>query len=307
MITLDQTQISDFILEISDREIYNDIRSDITVQEEEEETTPIVPGEYDTDTAGGTWKVAPGVSYKTFSAKAGYTGITWLGITGYSAMPDPQHMLNAECLSWGGDFTYPNICHLPTCTPSQLKVTTASTVSNNCTVKVENNTPFNCWVAVHLSYRYKISDSSGGEPYTVTTSRTMRVSAIGETSIDKYGRRTMDLTWPLGQTESQMQTLVDAYDARYSEPVPMATMTLLGDTDEMVDAIFALKIDERVTISHNGLGMVDIKWFVNNVELSHDIEGILEGRYELEQARPGEVIPIFTLGVSLLGGTHVLG
>ena len=118
----------------------------------------------------------------------------------------------------------------------------------------------------------------------------------------------MNLPWPLGITPVQMQSLIDNYCERYSEPACLAAMSLEGDTDAKITQILAIHIDDKHQIVHPGLDM-DEEFFINSVagEFDREGKGILTGTYSLEQVRAMEETTLFTLDVSELDGVHVLG
>ena len=273
-----ESDISEFILELSDREIYNDIRSDTGISN----TETVI----DED---------PTYSTKTFHC---YTGLP----ADDKAYRDTLYASANNALSWwihksyaGTTWTYEPYY--------KYYIKIVSQDSSKCTIEYKNTGSLGATLEYSVSYRYKTSEGSSHE---VTNYSTLTVRATDDVSIAKYGRRVMNIVWPLGQTQEQMQSLVNSYLERYKEPVPIATITLQGKSDELIKNILMLKISDRVRIIYDLLGL-DGEFFVNNLDITHDVQGILEGRYELEYARANEANSIFTLDVSELDGADILG
>ena len=274
---LNESDISEFILELSDREIYNDIRSDTGIS-----NTETVIDEDPTYARKifhcYTGLPADGKAYRRSFTAAGDNALSW-SLGTHSA----------------ADYSYKAYHNY------YIKI--VSQDSSKCTIEYKNTGSLGATLEYSVSYRYKTSEGSSHE---VTNYSTLTVRATDDVSIAKYGRRVMNIVWPLGQTQEQMQSLVNSYLERYKEPVPIATITLQGKSDELIKNILMLKISDRVRIIYDLLGL-DGDFFVNNLEITHDVQGILEGRYELEYARANEANSIFTLDVSELDGADILG
>jgi hypothetical protein len=164
-----------------------------------------------------------------------------------------------------------------------------------------------CIVEVtNLSEEYAIAFSCYVEYLALTPeNRYIKLRSINEESIQKYGRRTMDLPWQMGMHPTIQQGIIDGYCARYSEPVSMVSMTVEGKDDDMIEKILNLKIDDKHEFIHFGLDMIE-QFFINNLDVHHDINGLLEGVYDLEQVRDMERTTFFTLDSSLLNSEDVL-
>jgi len=270
--------MAEIIYELDDREIYNDIRSEIDVTD----TQIIVDtgAEYDTYNVGKYISLSGNETKSvTLYSREGDRSVTWVSAQAYGY--------------FGLD--------------SELKdqifgATITSSTSTSVTIEVTN--PFSTYcpdVHVWATYSYLVSPETTHEESLI---RTLQVRGIDNNSIAKYGRRVMNLTWPLGQTEAQMQSFVDKYCDRYSEPVARVTMTLLGDT--LITQILTRKISEKITVVNTRLGL-NTNFYINAIDISHDASGLLEAKYTLEAARILEGVGFFILDTSALDGTDVLG
>ncbi len=136
---------------------------------------------------------------------------------------------------------------------------------------------------------------------------TFRVRATDATSKAKYGRRVMNLTWPLVQTRANMQSMVDAYRERFKEPVARLSTIVRGSTDALIVQILSRRISDKITLVVDKLGLTATDFFINSVEVSHSADGLLEARWMLEQVRANEAVALFTLDTSELDGPDILG
>jgi len=117
----------------------------------------------------------------------------------------------------------------------------------------------------------------------------------------------MNLKWPLGQHPNTMQSMVDAYCERHSEPVCKASMTLVGSNDTWLEHILTFAVDDKHTIIHPRLELNE-EFFINGSDTSYQREGdnLLRATFDLEQVRDMEKLTLFIIGTSLIGGTHVI-
>ena len=293
MTTFNANQLQSFILELSDREIYNDVRSecDITaILDIRPDATPELFEQF-TIQGGPEGEIAYGETvYNTVTAPTDYVEIVWLSIVSYSASPVTQFGWPQEvCEALGGDWIdgIPSICHLPS-SLAPIRITITGRTATSCTVKIENRSDYAIRCIYFVSYLALSPER-----------RYIKLRSIDETSIRKYGRRAMDLRWPLGQHPVTMQSMIDTYCTRYSEPVCIASMTLEGEIDAKITQILTLQIDDKPQIIHPGLEM-DKEFFINSLTVSYDREGsgILTGTFDLEQVRTMEESTIFTWDVS---------
>jgi hypothetical protein len=324
--------MADISIELNDREIYNDIRSKIDITEETTtvgDGTPAgynlwflyAPGPYNTIN-----NLLPGESRDiTLYAKLGHTNVTWLKVWCRGASPDSIYDLSqSECVGLGGNWYPPydpsfpayshSICYFPPNTDqitvsilSQGTVVIGTTTRYYITIRVVNTSALKSDAMVEVIYQYLAQEAIDGQVTVETMRRTLTVRATDATSIAKNGRRVMNLTWPLGQTQDQMQSLVEGYLERYKGAVAVGTMRIQGSTDALVVEILTRKVSDRITINHTTLSMVAVDFFINSVDIVHDTEGLLEATWQLEQVRVMESASIFTLDTSLLDGPDILG
>ena len=134
----------------------------------------------------------------------------------------------------------------------------------------------------------------------------LTVRATDTTSIQKYGRRVMNLTWSEGTPQDAMQAVVDFYLLRHKEPVPRLQGTIKGTTDTLRTQIITTEISDTLTIVCAELGL-SADFFVNAISINDDPTGIPVCRWGLEGKRDYEILRIFTLDTSELGGPDILG
>jgi len=276
------------VCEIDDRKIYNDIRSqiDITV------TTVILdaPAEYairdtryDWDERNIIWSLAP---YETktvylYTRKGDYV------ITCHRA--------------WAWDMYLTTDYKVIT---REFDLVILATYSDKIYVSVTN--PWNeelskVWLMAEYTYQ-----SFPALTHPETNIKTVTVQTQDNASILKYGRRTMSLVWPLGQTQQQMESLAEYYKQLYKEPKAYLSMTLQGKNDTLIQQILTVKISDRVTVINDRLGL-NGDFFINSVDIFHDCHGLLIGDYSLEEIATIQSATLFKLDVSLLDGPHILG
>ena len=307
-----------FALEISDRQIYNDIRSETDVTEETETQADGTPAEYQEVEVcrDGPLKVTIAANSSedvTFTAEAAHTSITWKTVDVTDARrPFEYGLSESECVSQDGTWyaphgSYPSACYFPDIAGT-VSVQFTVKGKTTATARVTNPHNYEIWAIPKAIYRYLAQEAIEGAVTIHTETRTLTVRATDADSIAKYGRRVMNLVWPMGQSEEQAQSLVDAYRDRYCEPVCFASMVLEGSTDAKITQLLDMDIDDKHQFIHPGLDM-DEEFFINNlgIELNREGTGILTGTFGLEQARDMEGYTLFTLDVSELDGAHVLG
>ena len=283
---------ADIVYEYDDREIYNDIRSQIPVTE-----TITIPG---------------------YEAEY-YTDYVWGNIRG------PRN-INGDCVWFTGDNNSESswgLGKLPislgtleispagyfqgsaSVTPDPLSGDNEITVTVTLTKSGYNQGNPYTGVCVYACW-YSLLKTPSVPETSETRVNLMTVRSINEASWGKYGRRVMNLTWPLGQTQNQMQGLVDAYCARYAEPVPRVTLTVIGKTDNLIVKMLNLKISDRITVVNTVLGL-SADYFINNIVYEHDVQQLPRAIYTLEEIRGTETWIPWILGVSELGVETKLG
>lgn len=301
MAILNANQLQAFTLDLSDREIYNDIRTECDITEILTVRPDATPEYFESFTAGnGEYGIDIDATVNiTITAPSEHTEVVWLNIASYSA--SPVTLLGwgqGACEQLGGEWRdgNPTMCLLPSSLAKvTLKIITRSATS--CTVRVENKSDYAIGIWIDVAYIALTPET-----------RYIKLRSINAISIAKYGRRVMDKPWSLGIAPNTMQSLIDADCARYCEPVCLASMTLEGETDAKITQILDMRIDQKHQIIHPRLEM-DEEFFVNNISNGFNREGtaILTGTFGLEQVRAIETTTFFTLDVSELDGAHVLG
>lgn len=317
MSTFNANELSQFILEVSDRDIYNDIRSETDVTEDTEvqgDGTPEEHTEVEIAKDGSTaiYIAANSSELVTFTAGPGHADITWLSVDiSYATRTKEYGLSEAECEAEDGTWyepweSYPSACYFPDIAGTiNIKFTVRG--KTTATAKITNPYNYEIRAKPKAIYQYLAQEAIAGPITIYTHTRTLTIRSTDVTSIAKYGRRVMNLVWPMGQSEEQVQSLIDAYKDRYSEPVCLASMVLEGSTDAKITQILDMDIDDKHQIIHPGLDM-DQEFFVNNISITLNREGtgILTGTFGLEQVRTMEESTFYGIGTSLIGGTHVI-
>jgi hypothetical protein len=277
--------MKDITLEYSDREIYNDVRSQIditvtTVVMDSPDTYAIKQAVY----VGYESSLVNGATIQqTLYSKSGLTQITWQSSTAAA----------------GGQYgVSPNI------TTPRISCTVVSTTSTSCTVSITNDSGYDLsYVFSWVDYQYL----SSGAVYSEKTGMSiLTVRATDDTSIAKYGRRVFNMVWPLGQTQAETEALAQAYLQRYAEPIPLMTMNVWGKTDALITQIFTRKISDLITIVNTDLGL-SADFYINQIDIYHDPYGLVTATWLLEYQRDVETTILFTLDTSSLDGPDILG
>jgi len=305
MAVFNATDLKGFTLQTSAREIYNDIRAECDVTEILTVRPDATPDLF-LDFHANAWAYSLAANSEveiTATADDDHSEVVWGDIIEYSFSPETiQGWGQGACEELGGYWRYSDrlgtsLCSLPQSLVDQdMEWEIVDKGDTTCTIRVTNNSDYIIRGMWRVSYIALTPET-----------RYIKLRSIDQDSIDYYGRRVMDLDWPLGITPTQMQALIDNYRDRYCEPSCLASMTLEGSTDAKVTQILALRIDDKHQIIHAGLAM-DQEFFINSVAGSFDREGtgLLTGTYSLEQVRTMEEATYFIIGSSLIGGTHVI-
>jgi hypothetical protein len=309
MSTFNATDLKSFTLDISDRAIYNDIRSEVDITEDTEVTGDGTPEEHAENEVGrdGNIKVVLAANSSenvVFTAELGHTDVTWLeAYIAFASRTKEYGWPSDLCVNLGGTWyapgdTYPSCCYFPEI-PETIGVQSMIRTKTTWTVRITNPHNYEVRATPRAIYSYLVQEAIAGAVTIHTETRTLRVRATNAASIRKYGRRVMDLVWPLGITEVTMQSIVDRYCERYCEPVSMASMTLEGSTDARITSILDMEIDDKHRIIHPGLSM-DQEFFVNSVNVMFNREGtgLLTGSFSLEEVRAMEEATIFKWDIS---------
>lgn len=306
MATINANQLKGFTLEISGREIYNDIRAKCDVTEILTVRPDATPDLFLPFTASTiSQQIAANSTVEiTATADEDHSEIVWGTIVDYSFAPDTiLGWGQGACEELGGYWRYSSrlgtsLCSIPQSHVDQdVEFEIVDKGDTTCTIEVINNSDYLLRGKWYVSYIALTPET-----------RYIKLRSTNTASIKKYGRRAMNLDWPLGIVPVAMQALIDNYRDRYCEPVSMASMTLEGDTDAKITQILDMDIDDKHQIIHAGLAM-DQEFFVNslNPAFSREGTGMLTATFGLEEVRTMEEATLFTLDVSELDGTHVLG
>lgn len=297
-----------FTLEISDREIYNDIRAECDISEILTLRPDATPEFFDLirvrSSIPHSNPLVPGETRDfTVYAESDHIEIVWQTAWAECSPVTLRGLTEAECTALGGEDWYFPVVPYPTTSICRLP-------SSFAKIDYELVQRSDTYVVVEITNRgdWSVIGSIYAEYLGLTPEkRYLKLRSVDESSIAKYGRRVMDLIWPLGQHPNTMQSILDSYCTRHSEPVSMAKMTLEGSSDAKITQLLALKVDGKHQIIHPGLDM-DEEFFINNLNVSYQREGdnMLRGEYDLEQVRASEELTLFIIGTSLIGGAHVI-
>lgn len=274
--TFDDT-MKDISITLGVREIYNDIRSAIDITVTNVVLDALEQYENETVYQYGAWGQSPGVFEMTIDARIYWEG-AWRTITNVSAWSD----IVVQGSVSGGALT-------------DLPYTIVSNGASQLVLSITNNLSgvlFECAVRANISFLNvpAIYHEETGE-------QTLTIRVTDETSIKKYGRRVMDLEWPLGQTQEVTQTIAEAYLTRFKEPIPFIEMVLLGKTDDLIEKIFTLVVSDLITVTNSALGLSG-DFYINAKRISHSPFGLLECVLSLEGQRSYESHPIWVWDTS---------
>ncbi len=264
--------------EVDDREIYNDIRSEIGILTSE--TVVDADAEY-------SWKVYA----RRMTIPAGsnsYTRMITTNISNPISWKIGKH--HAEDSDDKPYYDY-NVKAVPTDDDRTIAVVTTNTGSKTMRIYVE------------AKVKYKTSEKVTHE---AMISSTLAVRATSSSSITKYGRRVMNLTWTEGTSEKDMQSLVNLHITRYAEPVPRLICEIKGITDALRTQIITREISDLVTVVCANLGL-NADCFINSISISDGRVGIPVCTWQLEIQRTYELLTLFLLDTSELDGAHILG
>jgi len=278
-------------VDYSDREIYNDIRTECDIAAiliVSPETTPEFMSPH---TISQTIVIPPNTT-ETFilEARADEVGVYFLDVwvENISIAPLSGYTESTcEAIEAGTQYQGEWISPLCYVTPRPSRIfhynTTYATDRSMAWADVKNNygtsghPAFS--VAVTMSASYVALDPD---------QRYIKIYASDDASIAKYGRRTMDLVWPLGQTPTDMQGIIDRYLERHSEPVPFVQITVLGKNDLFQARITEAEVNDRLWLPCPPMDM-DEEFWLNNLACQHDArQGILEATFDLEEVRDME-------------------
>lgn len=265
--------------EVDEREIYNDIRSEI--------------GILITDTVIAT---DPTYSYKHWHRTMLHApGQTWIRMF-TASQPNPTNWRLRWMSARDSDFNayYDYDIYIEDTDDNRIKgVFSKNTGSKIATIKYT------------LEYKYKTAEAV---TYEVQVPETLTVRATDGTSIRKYGRRVMNLTWSEGTSEDAMQSLVGNYLTKFKDPVARVKVTLKGITDVLRTQIITREISDLVRIVCSELGLY-ADCFIDSIAIREipASGGIPICTWICKIQTTYDLKTIFVLDTSELDGPHILG
>lgn len=269
--------VAEIRYELDDREIYNDIRSEIGILITE--TVVDVDATYSWKVYARRIEISPPYPHTAMFTTRLSDPLTWKIDRHYAKDADGRsyYDYNIKLVSTDDDRT-------------------KAVVITNTGSKV-----MHIYFEVHVKYKT-------GEQVTHEEifPETLTVRATDATSIAKYGRRVMNLTWTEGTEENDMQSLVDNDVERYKEPVARISCVIKGTTDVLRTQIITREISDIITVICTNLGL-NADCFLNSITITDDPVGIPVCTWGLEIQRIYELLTLFRLDISELDGPHILG
>lgn len=263
--------------ELDDREIYNDIRSEIGILINE----TIVDAD-------------PTYSWKHWHRSILQApGSLWLKMF-TASQPNPTfwELIDESAKDTDGNPYYDYNIYIEDTDDDRIKgVFSKNTGSKVATIKYT------------LRYKYLTAERVTHEELIPET---LRVRATDTTSILQYGRRVMNLTWSEGTEEGAMQVLVDNYLTRYKDPIARLMVVIKGSIDALRTQIITREISDRLTIVCAGLGL-NTDFFINSITITDGPVGIPICTWGVEEQRPEEALTIFLIDTSQVDGAHIIG
>ena len=278
--TIDNTMKS-FSYEVSDREIYNDIRSETSIS-----ITETVVDE-DADYKWRSWTrsssmPAPGyTTFKHFDA----------------SMPNPilWQLKDVSAKDSDGNPYYNYEISLIDNNRGESK-----------SVEIKNTGSLNgCTIKFKVRYKYLAAEEITSE---VTVNSTLTSRAFDETTILKYGRRVMNLTWPQGSTDEVVQGLCDSNKERYKEPYAYATLKLEGDSAAKRAIIYAAEISDIMVVTDDDSYMPATSFYIESIDIDIDINRVNTpiANFGLVALRAAESTGYFTIDTDSIDGDKLI-
>ncbi len=174
---------------------------------------------------------------------------------------------------------------------SSVPVTLAEVGAEHALVKIVNNVGVPVWIT-KLQITGQVLDTE--EPASVR--------AMDAGSITAYGRVETKLEGKFYPSLMVAQDFVDYVKDEFHEPVAEVTVSLINGTDALTTQILAREISDRVKLVSTLLGLNE-DYFVEKI--NHEIEPPAIHRCTWVVTKC-TARTFFTLGISALGGTHVL-
>jgi len=279
--TVDNTMAS-FSFELSDREIYNDVRSEIGIS-----ITETVVDE-DADYKWRFWTRSfalpqPGyTTFKYFTASM-QNPIRWklTGVSAKDSSSNPYYDYEIELQDTNNDLTK--------------------------AVRIKNTGSLNgCRIRFALEYKYLATEEVTSE---VTVNQTLTARAYDATSILDYGRRVMSLVWPQGADESVVQGLCESNRSRYKEPLGYASLTLIGDSAALRAIIYGAEISDIMKVTDDDSYLPETNFFIESINIDIDINNLNTpmASFGLVEQSVAEIAGVFRFGSGHFGGPEVFG
>lgn len=288
--TFDDT-MADIVYELDDREIFNDIRSETIV--------PKIIVVDDSDWQPTMITYSKPANFFAYEDSREY--MRTLGL------PSGITRADVVSVSWEGVHKY-------------YDKVTGEKISVECSLSVElHETLARCYITVPAAigdpdkwedYNGDLYITYWGEEWVEasheeTTYVTIVVRSTDLDSIKKYARRVLNLTWPMGATEEQSQSLVDSYCSRYSEPVARVKMTLKGSSDTLRVQILTRKISDKITVINSQLGL-NQDFFINKIDFKDFPDRIPSLVWILEEERASEDAGVFEIDTHEIDGDALI-
>lgn len=270
------------IYSLSDREIHNDVRAELGFL-----TTETV---VDADPTY-EWKVWN--KYQTLPAP-GYTTFRYFTAT------------LAEALAWS---LYGHTAHDYDLQPYydyDIKLIDTNDDETKA-AEIKNTGSKYGTIAYKVKYKYLASEEVTHEEqsYNVLNAR-----ATDDTSIKKYGRRVLNLAWPQGTSQEDMQMIVNAALARYKEPMDNLRVTMQGRTDAIAIQIFTREISDTIAVVCDELGLASTDFYLDTINIKDNHPSAagpyLFATWGLIAQRTEESTGWFTIDTDSLDGPKLL-
>jgi len=273
--------MADLTYQLDDRFVYNDIRSELGYS-----TTDTVVD--DVDPAVYEWRLWQ--RYHALPAP-GYTTFQYFTATVGSPLAWRIRNVTAH------DYDY-----APYTGYTINLIDTSETLTK--AVEIKNTGASSGTIGYIVEYKLLISEAV---EYTheEMTWNTLQVRATDSDSINKYGRRTMNLVWPTGATENQMQAVVDRYRDKYKEPAARLSLTLKGKDDTNLGIIYQAEVSQTVQVINANLGLNDL-FYIDSIEIHGGIDGVPVCVLGLTDQYTTETYSVFIIDTSEIDGTHVI-
>lgn len=279
--TVDET-MAKIIYELSDREIYNDVRAEIgTINAEtvvDEDPT------YE-------WKV-----FLRSSRLPAYGECVLVSIEAAHDNASSWQLYNHSAYWY-----LPGYGYIPY---YEYDIKIDKSDSRWCIISICNTGAKAGGVSYYVKYRYKAGEGITHEEISYNT---LTVRAKDDTSIAKYGRRVMNLTWPQGASENEMQMIANASLARYKEPVPVLHIMIQGKDDTLAAQIFTREISDVISVICDGLGMASTDFYLDKISIRDSAAMIPRCAWLLTGKRTEEVAGYFTIDTDFIDGDKLIG